>query len=102
MTTPPLTILPVLNRTIVPDKSHSRQADTVTTKDSNASTHKLTLEVAKRIWATYSSADLTKNTVETEPAQSANALPLNLDMEVTEARVDHAASGVRLSSHLSS
>lgn len=101
----PLTILPVLNRALVdPDKSHYyhlRQTDT-TTKDPELSTHKLTLEAAKRIWTTYSSEDHSRKTVETESAQSTNALGLNLGVESIEVHNASSSSGVRLPSHLSS
>ena len=95
MNTPLLTILPVLNRTIDSNKSRSqylRQASAIA-KDLNPSTTKFTLDVAKRIWATYSSGGPTDQTVETEVAWNTNALDLDLGVE------DYTtASGVRLSS----
>ena len=95
MKTPPLTILPVLNRTVDSDRSQSqylRQASAIA-KDLEPSTSKFTLDVAKRIWATYSSGDSTEKTVEIEVAWKVNALDLDLGVEGYT-----ASSGVRLSS----
>jgi hypothetical protein len=95
MNTLPLTILPVFNRTIdlEQDRSHYLRQQRTIAEHLDPSSSKLTLEVAKHIWAKYSREDATNKSVETEPDRNTNALHLNLEVEGDTVTV---SSGVRL------